>query len=293
MTEFKEDFQVGPETITLFDKYLGISDADKLRNHILAISEKLKTSEKTYRCLREYKFVAPRLAPRFYYQHILEDRKRREQNGENPIFMDIGCCFDPIMAIFTISGTDIRQIILDGYPAKSIVGVDLYAHFIRLGYELFQDEGKLQAKFITGNIFDEQFLSTSDEQPSTQPSDLNEYKHNVTYLNAGSVLHLFGNEQIRQFIRRAALLLKPGGLFCGAHVGGNQSGTYERLFDGSIKYFEGKDSLKAILEDNDFTNVDIRATKRLDEPGFKDDKAKRDGFEALWLNFSAVYSPKS
>jgi hypothetical protein len=43
MAEFKDDFQVGPETITLFDKYLGITDANQLRNHILAISEKLKT----------------------------------------------------------------------------------------------------------------------------------------------------------------------------------------------------------------------------------------------------------
>lgn len=177
---------------------------------------------------------------------------------------------------------------MDGYPQTSVVGVDLYPQFINIGYELFRDKDTLQVKFLTGNIFDEHFFSTSsDSQTATDTSSLNEYKHQVQYLNAGSVLHLFNSDQIRQFIGRAALLMKPGGLFFGAHVGGNRTAQYERVLGGDIKHFEGADDLKAVLEDAGFGQVDIRATRRLDE------SRETDGFVALWLTFSAVYSPNS
>lgn len=194
----------------------------------------------------------------------------------------------PFFFSYLNSGTDIRQLILDGYPQTSVVGVDLYPQFINIGYELFRDKDTLQVKFLTGNIFDEHFLSTSsDSQTATDTSSLNEYKHQVQYLNAGSVLHLFNSDQIRQFIGRAALLMKPGGLFFGAHVGGNRTAQYERVLGGDIKHFEGADDLKVVLEDAGFEQVDIRATRRLDE------SRETDGFVALWLTFSAVYSPNS
>ncbi|KAH8548117.1 hypothetical protein BGW37DRAFT_192082 [Umbelopsis sp. PMI_123] len=273
MTDFDPDFNVEDRTITLFDKYLGIKDVDKLRHHILETTADLKTSEKTYRCLREFKFTAPRLAPRFYYNDILEDRKKREENGESPTFMDIGCCL----------GTDIRQLILDGYPQESIVGVDLYRRFIDIGYQLFQDTDTLKVKFLAGNIFDDQFLSPSNEVRAA--AELDQYKRQITYLNAGSVLHLFNGEQIRSFIRRVALLMKPGGWLFGAHVGGNRTAQYPRILGGDIKHFEGVDDLKSVLEDAGFTQVDIQSAQRLDE------SRSEDGFVALWLTFKAVYEP--
>ncbi|KAI8584081.1 hypothetical protein K450DRAFT_296820 [Umbelopsis ramanniana AG] len=274
MTEFDPDFKVDNGALALFSQYLGINDVDQIRRHILETTKKLKTSERTYRCLREYKFTAPRLAPRFYYQDILEDRQKRAQNGENPTLMDIGCCL----------GTDIRQLILDGYPGTSIVGVDLYRHFIDIGYDLFKDKDTLDVKFISGNIFDDHFLSPSDD---IETAPLDQYKHQITYLNAGSVLHLFDGEQIRNFIRRAALLMKPGGWFVGAHVGGNRTAQYQRLLQGDIKHFESADDLTTVLEDAGFTHIDMRATQRLDE------SRTDEGFVALWLTFKAVYRPSN
>lgn len=175
---------------------------------------------------------------------------------------------------------------MDGYPQTSIVGVDLYPQFIEIGYHLFNDKDTLQAKFLNGNIFEESFLSTSSGSETADASPLDIYKHQITYLNAGSVLHLFNGEQIREFVHRAALLVKPGGLFFGAHVGGNRTAQYERVLGGDVRHFEGADDLKAVLEDAGFAQIDIRATQRLDE------SREKDGFVALWLTFSAVYTPK-
>jgi hypothetical protein len=142
----------------------------------------------------------------------------------------------------------------------------------------------LNVKFLSGNIFDDHFLSPSDD---IEAAPLDQYKHQITYLNAGSVLHLFNGEQIRSFIRRAALLMKPGGWFVGAHVGGNRTAQYPRILQGDIKHFESADDLRAVLEDAGFTQIDMRETRRLDESRVDED------FVALWLTFKAVYGPNS
>jgi SAM-dependent methyltransferase len=187
------------------------------------------------------------------------------------------------LLLFNHTGTDIRQLILDEYPETSIVGVDLYRQFIDIGYDLFQDKNTLNVKFLTGNIFDDHFLSPSSDIVAS--ATLDQYKHQVTYLNAGSVLHLFNGEQIRSFIQRAALLMKPGGWFVGAHLGGNRTAKYLRVSEGDIKHFESADDLKSVLEEAGFTKIDMRATERQDESRVNED------FVALWLTFKAVYTP--
>lgn len=43
MADFAEDFEIDPRTTILFEKYLGITDDEELRKHVLETASKLKT----------------------------------------------------------------------------------------------------------------------------------------------------------------------------------------------------------------------------------------------------------
>ncbi|KAF2259933.1 hypothetical protein CC78DRAFT_474234 [Lojkania enalia] len=66
-------------------------------------THKLKVA--VYTCITEYIFVESRIERHFSYQKILSEVRGR---GNSTNFADVGCCV----------GSDIRQLIHDGFPAS-------------------------------------------------------------------------------------------------------------------------------------------------------------------------------
>ncbi|KAJ8080804.1 hypothetical protein PM082_017639 [Marasmius tenuissimus] len=64
-------------------------------------------------CIRECIFAEPRIDYHFVYRSILE--KARELGTASKRLVDVGCCM----------GSDIRKLIVDGFDAENILGIDL------------------------------------------------------------------------------------------------------------------------------------------------------------------------
>lgn len=170
-------------------------------------------------------------------------------------------------------GTDLRMLVWEGYPAEYLVGSDINAHFIDCGYDLFRDRNNCKITFFVGDVF--------DPEPSAK------YRHRAAVVNAGSVIHLLNSiESIREFVRRIANLLRPGGIFVGSHMGADHTiSVFREDYNVSKQYASAQD-LQKILEDENFTNVEITSQPRKPQKGLV-----VKGFQPMWMQFCAVYNP--
>lgn len=125
-------------------------------------------------------------------------------------------------------GTDLRKIILDGYPARHVFGCDLLYRFIELGYELYSDKSTCEISFITDAI---QHVDESVMVPPSLDSitTLNDLRGRVDHLFTSSVFHLFDEEGQADMAYRLALLSsrKDGSIIFGRHLGHHQTGVHE------------------------------------------------------------------
>jgi hypothetical protein len=154
------------------------------------------------------------------YPQVLEIGRSRD----NPILLDIGCCF----------GNDIRKAIADGFPAAGCVGSDLRPEFWDLGHALFKSTpSSFPVPFVAGDAFDEDMISSEGPTPPAEvdspvklselPShgSLNALKGRVDVIHASSFFHLFKEEQQAYLAQALGSLLsqKPGSLILGSHGG--------------------------------------------------------------------------
>ena len=138
------------------------------------------------------------------YDRIL----RTLSNKDDPkTLLDFGCCF----------GQDVRKLLLDGAPASHVVGVELKAEFIDLGYDLFKDRDSFQGRFIAGDIL--------DDAPGSAVNALN---GTIDIVHVALVLHLFGwDGQLKAALRLVSLLKnQPGTVVLGRQVGSSEPGEY-------------------------------------------------------------------
>ncbi|KAJ4288470.1 hypothetical protein N0V90_011706 [Kalmusia sp. IMI 367209] len=115
-------------------------------------------------------------------------------------FLDMGCYM----------GTDLRQLSMDGCPQDRLYGMDIVNHW-DLGFELFRDKGRFDAKIIQADIF----------QPN---QELLELKGSVDIISA---THFFHNWTWREQFDASctvAALVKPGGKVVGFQVGNFNEG---------------------------------------------------------------------
>lgn len=138
----------------------------------------------------------------------------RVQSGEK--LLDLGCCF----------GQEIRRLIFDGAPDKNLYGADLRPEFFDLGYELFLDKQRCQARFIAADLFEE-------------PEDLMALSGELSIVYAGAFFHLFDRPQQLAVAKLVTKLLKPeaGSMVLGRQVGSITPGVYEHGTNPTSRMF--------------------------------------------------------
>ena len=155
-----------------------------------------------YPCIREGKFLYPRMKSHPQYDQVLEllksnkkyviDSNLADTNSRTKSF-DIGCAF----------GTDLRQLEVDGVSAEQIYGLDENDKFFKLGLELYEDDSekskKLLNHFCVGDLLSSEFPTTV----------ANLIKSNG---NSNHLLNLTLLKQIRN--RQDWLMLFTWDLFC-------------------------------------------------------------------------------
>ncbi|KAI8640544.1 S-adenosyl-L-methionine-dependent methyltransferase [Parasitella parasitica] len=252
------------QVIQFYREYTGIYDGKEIGNHLISIQQKLaKQGRINYRCIQRFKFLFSRIHERFFYMDLIKLGQTLDLQGEKPYFLDIGCC----------TGTDLRKLILDGYPKDYLIGMDIEQCYINCGYELFKDNSKTcPIKFIVDDLFT--FEKT------------HVLCNTISIVHAGSVLHLFDLDQIKRFIHKATWLLKPGGILAGGHVCADRSTQYYRQATKSMKYYVSEDQFKQMLVTEGFTDIRTETELRIPE----EDDEQRD-FTAFWVSFYAIYNP--
>lgn len=172
-------------------------------------------------------------------------------------------------------GTDLRKLLLDGYPRDYLIGMDIEQGYIDCGHALFKDSPETcPIQLIVDDLF----------KPDCQLS-----KNQMAVIHAGSVFHLFnGEDKIREFLQRLATFLKPGGLLVGGHVCADRSTEYFRQSTNSMKFYLGIEDFKQLLINEGFTQIEVQTRPRL-----CDEEAAGVNFQAFWISFCAVYNPSS
>ncbi|KAI9147515.1 AB hydrolase superfamily protein B1A11.02 [Paramyrothecium foliicola] len=155
------------------------------------------------------------------YPEVLD---RIKSGGET--FLDLGCCF----------GQDIRKLIHDGAPSQNLIGVDTEPRFLELGYELFRDRQKIRSRFLTGDVFDDDFLA--------------EYRGKIDIIFLGSFLHLFTFEQQVTIVGQLVKLLRDvkGSLVFGRHMAAENGGVMKENACGWSLYHHSDETMQRLWD---------------------------------------------
>jgi len=197
---------------------IDIADEEALWNHINEVQEAaLKIYG--YRCIRRFSFARLKITRLPAYPQVLA--LGRERPGA--IFIDVGTCF----------GTDLRKVILDGYPSSQALATDIQPQFWNLGHKLFRSSpASFPVPFVAGDIFDTAFVApasavTSSLSESTPPPEiqgltsLTSLRGHVSAIHVSAVFHLFDEARQSDLAHRLGSLLSPdpGSVILGMHAG--------------------------------------------------------------------------
>ncbi|KAJ7050171.1 hypothetical protein C8F01DRAFT_1345653, partial [Mycena amicta] len=219
------------EELEFLASHTRIQDPESLKRHVIAVQVKAYDVH-NYPCIQRAPFRSNRITRLLGYRKALA--LQRERPGA--LFLDL--------ALHAV-GTEVRKLVVDGYPADNIVACDLHREFWDLGHELYKSTpATFPVSFIAGDIFDEKFFSLqASNTPSLEPpalgslTTLTPLKGTVSIIHASSFFHLFDEQTQTTIARILASLLSPlpGSIIFGAHVG-NEHGTaqYPRM-----PYFPG------------------------------------------------------
>jgi len=257
-----EHYAPRPDEIAFFKTETGISDDEALKDHIINIQKKAY-SIYPYPCIQRFGFTKLRIFRAPAYKRVLELGRTRE----NPILLDIGCCF----------GNDVRKVIADGYPARSVIASDLRQEFWELGHELFKSTPESFAvPFIAGDVFDPAlvesgppfYLPPENEAPAlTSLTSLNPLKGHISVIHASAFFHLFNEEKQLQVAKILAGLLSPlpGSMIFGQHLGRPEKGVKTELFGkgGRSIFCHSPRSWEAMWDGEVFEKGTVNVDERL------------------------------
>lgn len=204
-------------------------------------------------------FLTPTTAQHALYLEILTRLKTGDEK-----FLDLGCAF----------GQDIRKLVVDGVDSSHCYGSDLLPDFIELGYELFQDKGKLQTKFFAANVFDE-------------TSSLAELNGTIDIISTNAFFHLFNWDQQKKASLRVVRLLKPkkDSLVVGRQLGSAKPGEHSRWTKEGTAYRHNMVSLQKFWDE---IGEEVGATFRVDgfEKVVDELRNKAEESSLTWMEFS-------
>jgi len=197
--------------------YAAISpDEDVIKQRVLDVQQKAY-KEHAYPCIRLFFFVALRMKRMPAYKEVLERGKRG-----GGIFLEIGSCM----------GTELRNLVHDGYPVSQIVGCDFHETYISLGYELFQDKETCKIKFVADDAFNVgTTLATAPAVTDVETvSKLDDLAGRVSFIYTSSMFHLFDEAKQKELAKRMVRLWtrEPGAIIFGRHQALEQAGNLSK-----------------------------------------------------------------
>ncbi|EGO19947.1 hypothetical protein SERLADRAFT_352420, partial [Serpula lacrymans var. lacrymans S7.9] len=170
-----------------------------------------------YPCIRHFHFVSLAMRDNAVYENVLEMGKEG-----NTLFLDMGCCM----------GTDVRKLVLDGYPEGNIVAVDIRQEYIDIGHQLYHDKDTCKIRFSSGDVFDIPLSSAISAQSNVSLSavvHLSQLRGCITHVYTGALFHLFDEATQYAIALRLATLLERtrGAMVFGRHSALEEEGMIE------------------------------------------------------------------
>lgn len=214
-----------------------------------------------YPCIGLFRFLdfSIHLSPIY---HTVVDRLR---NGET--LLDLGCCL----------GQDLRKVAYDSGVSTNLIGADIEAPFLELGYELFRDRDRFQGELRAGSIFDDDFLSDKYG------------KINMIYL--GSFLHLFNTEQQAVIVNKLEKLLcpGPGALVFGRNLGAEQGGEFHMESIGWDLYRHSNETMQNLWASTGNRKWSVESSlSRYGSVAWDDSRRTWQGDETKQMMFVAI-----
>ncbi|KIK79942.1 hypothetical protein PAXRUDRAFT_833842 [Paxillus rubicundulus Ve08.2h10] len=224
----EQHYKITPSQAEFFKAQTGITDDKELKQHIFEVQE-AAYKVAPYPCIVGFVFLHCQLAQVQGYNDILSIGRTRP----DAIFLDIGCFL----------GTDIRKVVVDGFPANRVIGSDLHPEFGGLGHKLFgTTPDTFPGHFIPGDATDLAMLSvvpafeTAPDSPEPDLSSLtslNPLHGRASAIHASNFFHLFSEAKQVHLARAFAGLLSPkaGSIICGGSFGLQEKGVKK---DGAL-----------------------------------------------------------
>jgi len=234
-------FQPHEDEIAFLHKTITDND-EELRARILAV-QKEAYEKHPYPCILWFHFISLMMSQNPVYEDIIHTATHGDGNVR--YILDLGCCM----------GTDVRKLVLDGYPASQVVGCDLRPEFISSGHKLYNDEATCPIHFFS----DDMFNIPAEAQPAASvPSgdfslrsvtSLGHLVGRMAYIYTGALFHLFDEDTQFAIALRLAVLLKrePGSTIFGRHQGLETAG-YINDHLGRVRYGHSPTSWQQLWE---------------------------------------------
>lgn len=191
-------------------------------------------------------------------QHPIYPKVIEAGKGGDTLFLDVGCmstsvranCTLPTQLTIDLVGTDVRKLVLDGYPPHKVLASDLREAYISYGHELFADSPTTcPIHFFTSDIFDIPVNNApSSSKAEVKPAEVEalwQLAKKVDHLYAGALFHLFDEATQYAIAIRVAMLLKrhKGSVVFGRHNGLEKEGLIADHMD-RVRYAHSPESWK-------------------------------------------------
>ncbi|KAA1090047.1 hypothetical protein PGTUg99_034636 [Puccinia graminis f. sp. tritici] len=230
------------DQLNFFKSKTGIEDDEKLKLHICRIQEKIYELF-PFPCVWNFDFVRGKIVNHPMYQEVIQSAKN--QSVAQKIFVDFGANV----------GSDLRQVVLDGWKREDVLAIDIIPSWIELGNELFKSVDQPIPYFI-GDIFKPEVFDPT-KPPSAQCDsldlfslkDLNALKGRATIISANFMFHLFGEADQERLAEYFALLLsnQPGSTIFGQHRGSENAGIQKLPYAAEAHWYSHSVEVRSVL----------------------------------------------
>lgn len=232
-------------------------DLTKCRERVLEVWQRSRNSGiHVYRCIAELMFLQTRVARHPSYAAAMNTLKK-ESTAK---WLEVGCAY----------ATDVRKVVVDGWPSEQIWCLDVTEAYFNLGLELFGDQETFNVNRAFGNILDETFFPSTPQHTTQDVLPRNAF----AVASVAAVLHVLAREDSEALLKKIFnILLKSGGLLFGSCVGAEEAegrewwetpdGTKRKRFLWSVE------TLTQLLKDLGYVDISVKAYERPEKAGLE------------------------